>query len=283
MSLVQYGRAIKLSHSIFAMPFALGAALLASREASVTPVAVALIVVCMVSARSVAMGFNRIVDRDIDAVNPRTVDREIPAGRLSVGAAWLYVAGSALIFVGACAMLNPLVLSLSPVALGIVCLYSLTKRFTALCHVVLGISLGLAPTGAWLAIVGEYALTPALLSCAVATWVAGFDILYSCQDEDFDRSQGLRSVPVAMGVANAMWLSAALHVVTVACLAALPFITPLGLWYGVGCALIAGVLVYEHWIVRPGDLSRINKAFFDLNGYVSIVFLLFLGLDVFWG
>ena len=283
MSLVQYGRAIKLSHSIFAMPFAIGAALLASREAPLTALAFCLIVVCMVSARSVAMGFNRIVDRDIDAVNPRTVDREIPAGKLSVRSAKGYVAGSALIFVGACAMLNPLVLALSPVALLIVCGYSLTKRFTALCHIVLGVSLALAPTGAWLAIVGDYAVTPALLSCAVASWVAGFDILYSCQDVAFDRSQGLRSIPVALGVRGAMWLSAGLHVVTVGCLAALPSVTPLGTWYGLGCGLITGVLVYEHWIVRPNDLSRINKAFFDLNGYVSIVFLVFLGLDVLWG
>lgn len=283
MSLVQYGRAIKLSHSIFAMPFAIGAALLASREATLTVTAFVLIVVCMVSARSVAMGFNRIVDRDIDAINPRTADREIPAGKLSVRAATAYVVGSALIFVGACALLNPLVLYLSPVALGVVCLYSLTKRFTALCHLVLGVSLALAPTGAWLAIVGAYDVTPALLSCAVATWVAGFDILYACQDESFDRAQGLRSIPVALGVRRAMWLSAALHVVTIGCLAALPIVTSLGGWYVLGCVLIAAVLVYEHWIVRPDDLSRINKAFFDLNGYVSIVFLLFLGVDVLWG
>lgn len=274
-----YARMIKLSHTVFALPFALAAAVLATRQVGWTWAQLGLILVCLVAARSSAMGFNRIVDRDIDAKNPRTSGREIPSGQLSVPAAWGFTLGSAALFVAASAALGPATLALSPVALAVVWGYSLTKRYTALCHAVLGLGLALAPTGVWIALTGGYGLVPALLSLAVGTWVAGFDILYACQDASFDREHGLNSVPAALGLRGAMVLSAALHVGTMAALLALPAAVPLGWPYAVGLVAIGGVLAYEHWIVRPDDLSRIDKAFFDLNGYVSLLFLAFVA----WG
>lgn len=271
-SIAVYGRMIKFSHSIFAMPFALSAAVIAARGAPVGAAQVALIVGCMVSARSCAMGFNRIVDRHFDARNPRTAIREIPSGQMSLGAARAITGLAAAAFVVLAFLLNPLCGWLSPVALFVVCGYSYAKRFTALVHLWLGVALGLAPVAVWIALTGTVAPVALALAGAVATWVAGFDILYSLQDEDFDRSQGLRSIPVALGQKGAMVLSAALHVVTTGLLAAVPSLTPLGVGYWVGFALISAVLGYEHWIVRPGDLSRIDKAFFDLNGYVSLLF-----------
>jgi 4-hydroxybenzoate polyprenyltransferase len=271
--IVVYGRMIKFSHSIFAMPFALAAASLASRQAGVSWGQVALVVAGMVLARSCAMGVNRIVDRDFDARNPRTAVREIPSGQMSVRAATLLTAASAVLFVGVSFALNALCGALSPVALAVVCGYSYAKRFTSLVHLWLGVALGLAPVAAWIAVTGTVEAPALLLAAAVATWVAGFDILYSLQDEEFDRGQGLRSIPVALGQVGALWVSGGLHVVTVALLAALPAIVPLGWPYWAGFGLIAAVLAYEHWLVRPGDLSRIDKAFFDLNGYISLAFL----------
>lgn len=267
-----YGRMIKFSHSIFAMPFALAAAVLAGRETPLTWVTIALIVVCMVLARSCAMGFNRIVDRTFDAQNPRTAIREIPSGQMSVGTAKALTAAAALLFVGASFVLNPLCGWLSPVALFVVCGYSYAKRFTAFVHIWLGVALGIAPVAAWIAVTGTVAPAAVVLAAAVLTWVAGFDILYSLQDEEFDRGQGLRSIPVALGQVGALWVSGLLHVATAGLLAALPFLVPLGWAYWVGWALITGVLAYEHSLVKPGDLSKIDKAFFDLNGYVSLVF-----------
>lgn len=281
-ALATYSRMIKLSHSIFAMPFALAAAVLAAREVPVGWGQLVLIVVCMVSARSSAMGFNRLVDRDIDAINPRTMGRELPSGQIGVRAAWAFTLGSAALFVVCTALLHPLTLALSPVALAVVWGYSLTKRFTALCHLFLGLALALAPTGVWIALTGSWGPIPALLSAAVGTWVAGFDILYACQDQGFDRDHGLRSIPTALGLRGAMGVSAGLHLATVALLIALPWLTPLGWAYGVGVALIAAALLYEHWIVRPDDLSRIDKAFFDLNGYVSLLFLAFVVAGSWW-
>jgi len=271
-ALATYGRMIKLSHSIFAMPFALSAAVLASREHPVSVLQVGLIIACMVTARSCAMGVNRIVDRRFDALNPRTAIREIPSGQISVPAAIAITASAAALFVGLSFVLNPLCGWLSPVALGITCGYSYAKRFTALVHIWLGVALGLAPVAVWIALTGGVERIALLLAGAVASWVAGFDILYSLQDEGFDRGQGLHSIPVALGEKGAMVASALLHVVTVALLAAVPFVCPLGFGYWAGFAVITAVLGYEHWIVRPGDLSRIDKAFFDLNGYVSLLF-----------
>jgi 4-hydroxybenzoate polyprenyltransferase len=268
-----YGRMIKFSHSIFAMPFALASATLAARTAGISWRQGALIVACMVFARSAAMGFNRIVDRHIDARNPRTATREIPSGQISVGAARAVTFAAAALFVVCAVLLNPLCGMLSPVALGVVLGYSYAKRFTAFVHIWLGIALGIAPVAAWLALTGAMAVAPLLLAFAVVTWVSGFDILYSLQDEEFDRSQGLHSIPVALGQKGAMVVSGLLHVGTAGLLAALPAFVPLGPAYWAGWVLIVGVLGYEHWLVRPGDLSRIDKAFFDLNGYVSLAFL----------
>jgi 4-hydroxybenzoate polyprenyltransferase len=275
-ALVTYSRMIKLSHTVFSVPFALAAGILAAREAPVSVADAAAIGVCLVAARSTAMGFNRVVDRDIDAVNPRTASREIPSGQISVRAAWAFTLASAALFVAASAWLGTPTLLLSPVALAVVWGYSLTKRFTALCHAVLGLALALAPTGVWIAITDGYSAVPLALSIAVGTWVAGFDILYSCQDAEFDRGHGLHSVPSALGIRGALVASAALHVATVGCLAALPALVPLGWPYAVGLAAITLVLAYEHWIVGPNDLSRIDKAFFDLNGYVSLLFFVFV-------
>ena len=276
--LVTYSKMIKLSHTIFALPFALASAVLASREVSVSAIQIALIIGCMVFARSSAMGFNRVIDRDIDAANPRTAGREIPSGQISVTAAWAFTLGSAGLFVALCGLLGKTTLMLSPVAIAVVWGYSLTKRFTAFCHIFLGLSLALAPTGVWIALTDSYSWTPFILSMTVGSWVAGFDIIYSCQDYEFDQSQGLRSIPAALGLRGALIVSALLHVVTVGLLVALPFVQPLGIAWWLGALVISSVLFYEHWIVRPDDLSRINKAFFDLNGYVSLLFLVFVAL-----
>jgi 4-hydroxybenzoate polyprenyltransferase len=272
-ALTTYSRMIKLSHSIFAMPFALASGLLATREVDVSIGQWAAIVACMVFARSSAMGFNRVVDRDIDGRNPRTANREIPSGEISLGAAWAFTLGSAAAFVACAATLGTTTLTLSPIALAVIWGYSLTKRFTWLCHAVLGLALGLAPTAVWIALTDSYAWTPAVLSLAVATWVAGFDILYACQDASFDREAGLSSIPARFGLQGAMWISGALHIGTVALLAALPALIPLGWPYFAGVALITAVLAWEHSIVKPDDLSRLDKAFFDLNGYISLAFL----------
>ena len=271
--LLAFGRMVKFSHSIFALPFALASGVLAARAHSTTWDQWVLIVVCMVCARSAAMGFNRIVDRDVDARNPRTAIRELPSGQVSLRAAIPFTTLAAVSFVVSASVLHPLCGWLSPVALLIVCGYSLGKRFTSLVHLWLGAALGLAPIAAWIAITGGIALTPVLLAFAVATWVAGFDILYSLQDEAFDKAAGLRSIPAAIGQAMAMKVSSMLHVLTVLALAALPLLEPLRWPYWVGLVAIAMVLAYEHHLVKPGDISKIDKAFFDLNGYISLGFL----------
>jgi 4-hydroxybenzoate polyprenyltransferase len=272
-ALIAFGRMIKFSHSIFAMPFALAAGILAARQTPTHPLQWALIVGCMVTARSAAMGFNRIVDRELDARNPRTAARELPTGAVSLRSAVAFTGLSAALFVVLSAWLHPLCGWLSPVALLVVCGYSYAKRFTALVHLWLGVALGLAPVAVWIAITGTVAPGALLLAGAVCSWVAGFDILYSLQDEDYDRQAGLRSIPARLGQRGAMLVSRLLHVATVAALGALPYVVPLAWPYWVGVLAIAGVLGWEHSLVKPGDLSRIDKAFFDLNGYVSLLFL----------
>jgi len=277
-ALVTYSRMIKLSHSIFALPFALAAGVLAARGVPVPWWKWVLVVLCMVTARSSAMGFNRIVDRSVDAENPRTRGRELPTGQISVGAAWAFTVGSAALFVLFAGLLGRTVLFLSPVALIVVWGYSLTKRFTALCHLFLGLALALAPTAVWIAFTGTWGWVPALMSLAVGTWVAGFDVIYSLQDVDFDQGHGVHSIPAVLGVRGALVVSGLLHVGTLAALAGLPAVIHLGPAYWVGLVVIAAVLAYEHAIVKPSDLSRIDKAFFDLNGYVSLAFLAFVWL-----
>jgi len=275
------GSLVKFSHTIFALPFAMAAVVLAAPHGHVTWQRVALIVLCIAAARTAAMAFNRLVDRDIDARNPRTMDREIPRGALSVGFVRALVAGSCVVFVAAAALLGRLPLLLSPLALALALGYSYVKRFSSLCHLVLGAAIAFAPGGAWIAVGAEVTLAPWLLVFAVASWVGGFDILYSLQDESFDRGAGLHSIPAKLGVVGALWVSGLLHVMTVACLVGAGLFLGSGAAYFAGCALVAAILTYEHAIVRPSDLSRIDKAFFDLNGYVSVGFLGCVLLDYF--
>ena len=274
-----YGRMIKLSHSIFALPFALAAAALAAREGFRWS-QIAWIVAAMVGARSAAMGFNRLADQAIDTRNPRTAGRELPKGVLRRSEVWAFVILSAALLVVAAWWLNPLCLALSPLALAIVFSYSYTKRFTSLSHLVLGLALAVAPVGAWLALRGSFAREPIFLGLAVLLWVAGFDIIYACQDVEFDRREGLHSVPARLGIGRALALSRLLHVGAVALLLALYFATPLHPLYLVGVAGVGGLLAYEHSLVRADDLSRVNAAFFTLNGWISVGYLAFTVLAV---
>jgi 4-hydroxybenzoate polyprenyltransferase len=279
-AVVTFGRMIKFSHTVFALPFALAAAALAARGHGITVGRLVAIVVAMVGARTAAMGFNRIADRHIDARNPRTAGRELPAGKVSLASAALLTLASALMFVGAAAWLGPLCLALSPVALALVLGYSYTKRFTWLCHLFLGLAIAAGPGGAWIAVRGAVAAPALWLMLAVATWIGGFDILYALADRDFDRSAGLHSIPARFGVRGALVASGFLHAITVAAMLMLARAGGLGAVYLVGVAVIAGILVWEHAIVRPGDLSRLNMAFFNLNGYVSVAFFIATLVDV---
>lgn len=272
---------IKFEHTLFALPFAFLGMLLAA-EGWPSWRTVLWIVVAMVGARSAAMGFNRLVDRKIDAANPRTATRALPAGLVSPAAVTLFVAASAALLVLAAWQLNPLALALSPVALGVLFLYSYTKRFTWASHLVLGLSLAGAPLGAWIAVRGDVAPAPFILAAAVLLWVAGFDVLYALQDVEFDRRSGLFSIPARFGVVPALWISAALHAIMLGLLALLPTIYPPGLgagfWIGwTGCLLL---IAYQHWIVRPSDLSRLNAAFFTANGALSLWLFAATALDV---
>jgi 4-hydroxybenzoate polyprenyltransferase len=267
------GSLVKFSHTIFALPFALAAVVLALPYGHVTWARVALIVLCIASARTAAMAFNRLVDRDFDAQNPRTRDREIPRGALSVPFVRALVLGSCGVFVAAAASLGRLPLLLSPVALGLALGYSYVKRFSSLCHLVLGAAISFAPGGAWIGVGAEVTLAPWLLVLGVGTWVAGFDILYALQDAGFDKGAGLYSIPARLGIPGALWVSGLLHVATLLCLVGVGTQLGRGPAYFAGCALIGVILGYEHAIVKPSDLSRIDKAFFDLNGYVSVGFL----------
>jgi 4-hydroxybenzoate polyprenyltransferase len=273
---------IKFEHSIFAMPFALTGALLAWRElgfAIDTPGLKLLhIVLAMIGARSAAMTFNRILDAHIDAKNPRTAMRHIPAGQLSRRFAWGFLIASSLLFFFASAMLNPLCLALSPVALAVVLFYSYTKRFTSLAHVVLGISLGIAPSAAWIAITGSVDWRIAWLSVAVLFWTAGFDIIYACQDADFDRREGLHSIPARLGIARALWLSRAFHVITVGALLLLSTSMRLSPW---PVAPVAALLIYEQSLVKANDLSKVNMAFFTVNGFLGLAYFAAMAIEVY--
>jgi 4-hydroxybenzoate polyprenyltransferase len=275
-----YASLVKLSHTVFALPFALAAIVLASRYAPITAGKVLLIVLCIGAARTAAMAFNRLVDREIDARNPRTRDRELPRGAVGLGAVRLLVALSCGVFLVGAGLLGTLPLLLSPIALGLALGYSYAKRFTALCHVILGLAVAFAPGGAWIALGAPLTLAPPwLLVAGVACWVAGFDVLYSLQDRGFDHGERLHSIPVTLDVRGALWVSALLHVATAACLCAVGLLLGRGIAYQVGVGLVAALLAYEHAIVRPSDLSRIDKAFFDLNGYVSLAFFACVVLD----
>ena len=272
---------IKIEHTLFALPFAfLGMLLAAGGWPSWRTVF--WIVVAMVGARSAAMAFNRLVDRRIDAANPRTALRALPAGLVTPGAVALFTAVCAALLVLAAWELNPLAFALSPVALGILFLYSYTKRFTWAAHLFLGLSLAGAPLGAWIAVRGDVRATPLLLAGVVLTWTAGFDILYALQDVDFDRRTGLFSIPARFGVVGALWISGGLHILTLALLALLPRTYPpgLGLGYWIGWAGCLLLIAYQHWIVRPGDLSRLNAAFFTANGALSVWLFAATAMDI---
>jgi 4-hydroxybenzoate polyprenyltransferase len=270
----KFGRMIKFEHTLFALPFALAAAAIAARGHGLSLARLGGIVVAMAGARTAAMGFNRIVDRHIDAQNPRTAKREIPAGAISLRAAWALTLVATGVFVAAAAALGPLCLALSPIALFFLYGYSFTKRFTALCHLFLGLAIASGPAGAWIAVRGDFGWVPGLLMIAVGAWIAGFDILYALADRDFDRQAGLHSVPALFGVGGSLVLSALLHLVTAGALLALASVAHLGAPYLVGVAVVIALLAYEHAIVRPSDLSRLGIAFFNLNGYVSVAFFI---------
>jgi 4-hydroxybenzoate polyprenyltransferase len=278
--ILRFGRMVKFEHTLFALPFALAAAAIAARGHGLPAARLIGIVIAMAGARTAAMGFNRIIDRHIDARNPRTARREIPTGAISLPAAWTLTLVATAVFVGAAAGLGPLCLALSPVALFFLFGYSFTKRFTSLCHLFLGLAIASGPAGAWIAVRGDFGWAPGLLMIAVACWIAGFDVLYALSDRDFDRTAGIHSIPARFGVGGALMISAALHLVTAGALLVLAPLAHLGAPYLAGVALVLALLVYEHAIVRPTDLSRLDVAFFNLNGYVSVVFFVATLADV---
>jgi 4-hydroxybenzoate polyprenyltransferase len=283
---------VKFSHTLFALPFAMIGFFLGifgTRHLSETDITgttglvlrFLLVLVCMVTARSAAMAFNRYLDRHFDARNPRTAIREIPRGIIAPNSALRFVIICCLLFMISCWFINPLCFYLSPIALFVILFYSYTKRFTALCHLVLGIGLSLAPIGAFLAVTGRFELLPLLFSGAVICWVSGFDIIYAMQDVDFDRSENLFSIPTAVGKTRALRISVFLHVLSAAFVLIAGIMGDFGAWYWVGLTLFAGMLVYQHLIVKPNDLSRVNLAFMTANGIASVVFALFVIADMF--
>jgi 4-hydroxybenzoate polyprenyltransferase len=235
----------------------------------------------MITARSAAMAFNRYLDSHFDAKNPRTAIREIPAGIISRGSALRFVIINCLVFITATFFINRICFFLSPVALFVILFYSYTKRFTALCHLVLGVGLSLAPIGAYLAVTGEFALLPILFSFTVLFWVSGFDIIYALQDEEFDKSQQLHSIPAALGKAKALRVSELLHLLSAVCVISAGMYGHFGWWYWIGIAVFVGMLIYQHSIVKPNDLSKVNIAFMTANGIASVVFAVFVLLDIF--
>jgi 4-hydroxybenzoate polyprenyltransferase len=272
---------IKFSHTVFAFPFALMGVVLASLASGTMPTLGQLFWIClaMVGARTGAMGLNRIIDARIDAVNPRTAARHLPTGRVALGEAWLLVLGAFALLLLAAWMLNPLCLKLAPVAIFFLVLYSYCKRFTAMAHVVLGLCLALAPIGAWIALRGDIGWPVVVLGLAVLFWVAGFDIFYALQDYEFDRAKGLFSIPSRFGVNRSFQITRLFHVAMVALLVALSFSEGLGGIYLLGVAVVAGLLIYEHMLVHPDDLTRLDAAFFNMNGYISVTILLFTLAD----
>jgi 4-hydroxybenzoate polyprenyltransferase len=300
MKVKNYLSLIKFSHTIFAMPFAmigffLGVSYKVSSQWNLNGILVGeavgdiiehsilfiLVVLCMIFARSAAMAFNRYLDRNFDAKNPRTAIREIPSGIISANSALWFTIISALLFVVTTYFINRICFFLSPVALFVVLFYSYTKRFTALCHLVLGLGLSLAPIGAFLAVTGKFGLIPLLFSFAVIFWVSGFDIIYALQDEEFDKSQQLYSMPAWLGKSRALRVSEILHVISAVCVMTAGFMGHFGLWYWLGVAVFGGMLIYQHSIVKPNDLRRVNLAFMTANGIASVVFAAFVITDIF--
>ncbi len=260
---------IKFKHTVFAMPFAFMGAFLAARGLPGLGV-LFWVIIAMVGARTCAMGFNRIVDRKFDAVNPRTANRALPAGEVSLKESWLMVILSGLLFFFACYNLNRLTLMIAPFALSLTLFYSLTKRFTSLCHLVLGIALAFSPLGGWVAVNGSLSGYPWMLSLGVLLWVAGFDTIYACLDAEFDREAGLNSLPARVGRNNAFRLAVLFHFVAFVCFTATGFYAGLNIIYFIGIIITGGALFYQHIVVNPRDLSRINVAFFSMNGFIAL-------------
>ena len=278
-----FGHMIRFSHSVFALPFALAGVLFAIHVEGTLPPGDTWVwvVVAMVAARSAAMAFNRIADARMDALNPRTRDRAIPSGALTLTAAWIFTLIAVAVFVTAAAMLNPLAFALSPVALALVFFYSLTKRFTWTTHLFLGLALAVAPVGGWVAVTGRLDWAPFLLAAGVLAWVAGFDIFYALQDLEFDRAHKVHSVPARFGVKGAFLAARLLHGICVVSLFLVAWVLNLSPWYFAGMAVMGGLVVYEHLLVSPGDLTRLNKAFFDMNAGISVFYLVTASAGVF--
>ncbi len=276
--IVLYLRMIKFSHSVFALPFALTSAVIAAGGLPRWSTLL-WIIIAMVGARSGAMGLNRYIDRDIDAANPRTRTREIPAGKITPGAALFFSIISLGVMVFAAYMLNPLCFRLSPVAIAVLLLYSYTKRFTYAAHFVLGLAISAAPLGAWIAVRGTFDPEALPLTLAVLFWLPGFDVLYALQDVEFDRSHGLHSIPAKFGVRKTLLLARALHGAALGFLLYAGVLFGMGLWYWAGMLITAGIFIYEHSLLKPGDLSKLDMAFFNMNGYVSITVFVFTLTD----
>lgn len=270
----KYFSLVLFAHSIFALPFALIGFFLGvtTSENPFNWLLFALVILCMVFARNAAMAFNRYLDRNIDAKNPRTVTRDIPAGKISASSALSFVIINCVLFIIATYFINPLCFFLSPVALFVVLFYSYTKRFTALCHLVLGLGLALAPIGAYIAVTGTFNIVPLFYSFAVLFWVSGFDIIYALQDEDFDRQQKLHSIPAAMGIKSALRLSVVLHIFSALCVILPLFFTEFSWVYYIGIAFFCSMLIYQHLLVKPNDISKVDRAFATTNGYASVIF-----------
>ncbi|MDM1294050.1 UbiA family prenyltransferase [Sphingobacterium sp. N143] len=278
----KYLSLVLFAHSVFALPFAFIGFFLAlhTTEYSFSWKLLLLMLLCMVTARNAAMAFNRYLDRDIDAINPRTAMRDIPAGRISAGNALIFTVINCVIFVLATYFINSLCFMLSPIALFVVLFYSYTKRITPLCHLVLGAGLGLAPIGAYMVITGQFATVPVLYGFAVLTWVSGFDIIYALQDEAFDRANNLNSIPVWLGTKGAMRVSECLHVLSFIFVLIPAFLLPVGWIYYLGVAFYAALLIYQHTLFSATNLSRVNRDFMTTNGYASVIFAAFYLLDI---
>lgn len=286
-SVRKYLSLIKFSHTIFAMPFALIGFFLGVHHSNDISVndwlkLFALVMVCMVTARSAAMAFNRYLDRKFDALNPRTAIREIPSGKIQPQSALWFTIACSVGFVLSTYFINTLCFYLSPIALFVILFYSYTKRFTPLCHLVLGLGLCLAPIGAYIAVIGVFNLLPILFSIAVLCWVSGFDIIYALQDEQFDRTHQLNSIPVALGAKNALMVAIVLHLISFTAVLAAYFIGGFGWLYIIGLIVFGGMLVYQHSLVKPNDLSKVNIAFMTANGIASVVFAVFVLADIYF-
>ena len=277
----KYLSLVKFSHTIFALPFAAIGFMLGVQSGGFSWWLLLQVIICMVTARTAAMAFNRLVDRDFDAKNPRTASREIPSGAISSSAAKALIAICSLVFIGTCATINPLCLYLSPVALAVVLGYSYTKRFTSLCHLILGLGLAIAPIGAYIAVTGEFAVLPLLFSALVLSWVAGFDIIFALQDIEFDKGESLNSIPAKMGLRNALITSIFLHIITALIVATVGIFYINNIWYWVGATAFGGLLTYQHIIVTPSNLSRVGLAFGTTNGIASVVYSIFIALALF--